>query len=987
MRRPDFLAGLSEAKRQAITGKPAEVPPRQRLLWLPGLVRVFCLLAVCLLAVGIPSVLTADESKPGAPRPATAEDLQFFESRVRPLLVQKCMQCHGDKQQKGGVRLDSRSALVDEGDIGPLVVPGQPGDSRLLEVVSYDDSIKMPPDGKLTDAEIAALTRWVEIGAPYPGGKPAGGPPRSAEAIDAVRQSHWAFRPVTSPTPPKVRQTDWPVTAIDRFVLAKLEEAGLAPSAVADRRVLLRRVTFDLTGLPPTPAELAAFEQDLSPNAWGTVIDRLLASPHYGERWGRYWLDVARYADTKGYVFFEEPTYPWAFTYRDYVIQAFNADLPYDQFIREQLAADLLNSDTQTAGQSGTVGKSATLAALGFLTVGGHFTNNVHDITDDRIDVVTRGLLGLTVTCARCHDHKFDPIPTADYYSLYGVFRSCYEPTVLPLLNLPPETPEYQAFEKELRAREARMNEFVDRKYRVLATTAKTRLAEYLLAANASRDKPSTEDFMLITGEHDINPAVLSRWWAYLDKTRKPVHPVWAPWHALTAIPEAEFAAQAPAAIARLAAEQGTASPINPLVLQALASPPVQSLKEVAQRYSQLLNRIDQQWDRRVKLAIGARHPVPESLEDPAEEQLRLVLSDPESPSNIPRVMGWGFLTLLPDRASQGVLQKLLKDVEAWLMTGPGAPPRAMVLLDNATPFEPQVFVRGNPNRPGATIPRQSLTILNKTRQPFNSGSGRLELARQIASPDNPLTARVLVNRVWMHHFGEGLVRTPGDFGLRSESPTHPQLLDYLASRFMSEGWSIKKLHREILRSAVYRQASAARAECVAVDPENRLLWRMNRRRLDFEAMRDAVLAVAGTLEETVGGPSFDPNSASPRRSVYARIDRMNLPEFLRSFDFPSPDATSAQRNTTTVAPQSLYLMNNPAMIAAAQKTLQRPDLVSRTTVAEKVSLLYELAFGRLPDETERRRAAEFLTEQPTAERWAAFVQALMMSNEFVFLD
>src|SRR5262245_49829188 len=366
------------------------------------------LAAIILWGLGAAMGVAADGKRPD--RPPTAEQAEFFEKHVRPVLAENCLSCHGPKKQMSGLRLDSREAVLAGGDNGPAIRLGDPDRSPLIQAIRHQGERKMPPKKRLAAAQVDALVAWVKMGAPWPASRPI-------PVVEAdVWKRHWAFQPVANPTPPNVKQTDWPRTTIDRFILSRLEAKGLRPSAAADRRTLLRRVTFDLTGLPPTPGEVAAFEADRSPDAWAKVIDRLLSAPHYGERWGRHWLDVARYADTKGYVFFEESEYPWAWTYRDYVIRAFNDDLPYDRFLVEQLAADRLVAKGQSDRRA--------LTAMGFLTLGGRFMSNVHDILDDRLDVVTRGLLGLTVTCARCHDHKFDPIPSRDYYSLYGVFAS-----------------------------------------------------------------------------------------------------------------------------------------------------------------------------------------------------------------------------------------------------------------------------------------------------------------------------------------------------------------------------------------------------------------------------------------------------------------------------------------------------------------------------------------------------------------------------------
>ncbi len=410
-----------------------------------------------------------------------ARPAEFFEARIRPILVEHCTRCHGPKKQESGLRLDSREGLLKGNDAGPVVAPGRPDESPLVEAVRHGGAVKMPPAGKLPDRAIADLAAWVEMGAPWPEAAAArstsSGVPDAA-AIAAAARRHWAFRPVRDEPPPPVRDAAWPTDPLDRFILARLEAAGLSPSPPADRRTLIRRVTFDLLGLPPTPEEVAAFEADTSPEAYVRLVDRLLASPRHGERWGRHWLDVARYADTKGYVFFQDADFHWAYTYRDYVIASFNRDKPYDRFIVEQLAADRL-----PAGDSSVDSGRPPLAALGFLSLGGRFMGNFHDVIDDRIDVVCRGLMSLTVTCARCHDHKFDPIPTRDYYSLYGVLAGAREPLIPPEAAEPARTPAYETFVRELDARRTRLAGFVAAKHRELVDAAKRCAGEYLLAA------------------------------------------------------------------------------------------------------------------------------------------------------------------------------------------------------------------------------------------------------------------------------------------------------------------------------------------------------------------------------------------------------------------------------------------------------------------------------------------------------------------------
>ncbi|MFT3882430.1 MAG: DUF1549 and DUF1553 domain-containing protein [Gemmatales bacterium] len=687
-----------------------------------------------------------------------------------------------------------------------------------------------------------------------------------------------------------------------------------------------------------------------------------------GERWARHWLDVARYADNKGYVFFEDKNYPWAFTYRDYVIDAFNRDLPYDRFLQEQLAADQLK-----------LGDTKSLAALGFLTVGGHFMNNTHDIIDDRIDVVSRGLMGLTVTCARCHDHKFDPISQGDYYSLYGVFRSSTEPLVPPIWGQAPTTNSYEKFAKDLADREKKLLDFVTARHQELVSDARKRVTEYLQAVYASRNQPPVDDFMLIADKGDLNPTMINRWRVYLNDAGKRGDLLWKPWYIFASIPEEKFALRSEEVIQSIQSEKG----LNQLIKQAFVSPPA-DMKEVAKRYGQLLGEIERRWRLTLIRTVLSRKPLPPRLDDPDAEQLRAVLYGPQSPADAPLALDWGFLSLFPDRATQDEYKKLIKEVEVHSAKGPA---RAMVLNDAARAYEPQVFLRGQPNRLGEHVPRQFLAVVNPYRQPFTNGSGRLELAQEVTSKKNPLTARVIANRVWMHHFGTGLVATPSDFGLRGSAPTHLELLDYLAADLMEHGWSLKRLHRQIMMSAVYQQQSLDRADALARDSENRLLWKMNRRRLEFEALHDSILCVSGQLDGTMGGPAVPLFTGKNRRAIYRYVDRLDFPSLLTTFDVPNPANSTPQRNLTTVAPQALFLMNGPMVREAAKRIGAMKDIQQWTAIPEKLQAVYRLLFQRQPIEREVMLALRYLGEKPSQDRWIDFIHGLMMTNEFAFVD
>jgi hypothetical protein len=902
--------------------------------------------------------LTAD-TVPGETGVApSAADADFFERRIRPILVEHCIACHGPKKQESGLRLDTRQSIIKGGDTGSAANPGKPKKSLLLSAIRQTGDLKMPPEEPLRPEQIRHVERWIQRGLPWPEKSVI-----IAGRADVGAAAHWAFQPIANAP---VR--DGSRSSIDTHILHRLEEAGLKPGPRADTVTLIRRATLDLTGLPPTPEEVEAFQRESKSDpkgAFASQVDRLLDSPRYGERWGRYWLDVARYADNKGYVFFEDKNFPWAWTYRDWVIRAFNEDLPYDRFLLEQIAADQLDLD----------GDRRSLAALGFLTLGARFMNNTHDVIDDRIDVVTRGLMGLTVTCARCHDHKYDPIPQADYYSLYGVFRSSSEPILQPEFTAPSDTDEYRTFAAGMTERVTKLETFIETQRQQTMKGARDRATEYMLAVHRRRGHPNTENFMLLTDKGALIPAVIRRWEAYLKRTRRETHPVWTVWHRFFDLSDEEFAGAAARVHADLfkstPPDDDSAPTINPLIADKFADQVPSTMNDVARLYGELFQSVDAQWQ---ELLLQESASPPTRLEADAAEEIRQVLYGAGSPAAIPRQLGWGFLDLLPDRPTQGEFKKLIGEVEKWSKSQPGAPPRAMTLRDNESPYSPVVFLRGNPNREGTPVPRQFPQILaGSDRMPFTSGSGRLELARAIVDPTNPLTARVFVNRVWLHHFGRGLVNTPGDFGLRSSPPSHPRLLDELASALVKNGWSVKYLHRLIMNSSVYQQAAMPRTgtEPKQVDPENRLLSHFPRRRLDFEATRDSLLAVSGALDVTMGGPPPNVlNGFTPRRTVYGFVNRMDLPGLMRAFDFPEPAATSPQRETTTIAPQALFFLNHDFVSECARRLLRRPDVSELSEPPLRVARIYRIVFGRDPDPEEAAVARMFL--QPRSESAAS---------------
>ncbi|MDZ4859416.1 MAG: PSD1 and planctomycete cytochrome C domain-containing protein [Candidatus Hydrogenedentes bacterium] len=897
-----------------------------------------------------------------------AQEYDFFEQRVRPILIDNCYECHSaeSKTVKGGLLLDTREGMRKGGASGKAaVVPGAPEQSLVLEAIRYQNpDLKMPPKHQLDQAAVDAISAWIVSGAPDPR-------EFSANAVKQSQKKLWALEPVSDPAPPVVARADWPQTPIDAFILSKLEVQSLAPAPPASKHSLIRRATIDLTGLPPTADEVDAFISDESPEAFAAVIDRLLASPAYGERWARHWLDVARYADTKGYVYGdrEEARFIHSYVYRDWVIGALNADIPYDQFLLLQIAGD----------QIVTEANKENLAAMGFLTLGRRFLGVTHDIIDDRIDTLMRGTQALTVACARCHDHKFDPIPTEDYYSLYGVFAGSSERAVQ-LAGNPEPT---EAFKAYTGLHDARVEEFqkqFEQKASALSTRLRAQIKEYLIAVLEADSLP-TEEFYEIRQADEMNPTIVRKWQAYLLK-RTPEDPIFGPWKSFAQMPPESFGESAKTYVdasfpkvepvpVKDTSEAVPAAPLfNTRVAGLFREKPPTSMKDVAERYGELFQSVRESWRDTLEQAAIKGEPQPARLPDADEEALRQVLYAADSPVTVPSgaIVDQEWYFDEPARVELGRLQRL---VDASIIEQPGSPPHAVILEDRAEQRNARVFKRGNPATRGDEAPRRYLMALSgPDRKPFEHGSGRLELARAIASAENPLTARVMVNRIWQHHFGQGLVATPSDFGSRSELPSHPELLDWLATKFVRDGWSMKKLHRVIMLSNVYQQSSESAGDIAAaesVDPENRLLWRFNRQRLDFESMRDAILAVSGNLDATMGGRGTDivkpPYSA--RRTIYGYVDRQFLPAVFRVFDFPNPDMHSPQRYDTTVPQQSLFLMNSPFLMEQARGLAARTADAATVRTDDRVQAMYRVAYQRAASEDEIYKGLVFLASVP----------------------
>ncbi len=867
------------------------------------------------------------------PAKAAAAEIDFFEKQIRPLLVDRCHRCHGEMKQWGGLRLDSREAIITGGDSGLSLVPSDGQNGELLDRVrSLEPDLRMPPEEAgepLSQSQIDDLAHWIATGAPWPVETSL------SKAKEDVWRDHWSFQPLRASEPPAIGAESKHRNDIDRFVIAKLQGAGLQSSSEADRRTLIVRATYDLCGLPPTLDEIHAFVNNTSSDAYEQLIDRLLDSPRYGERWGRHWLDVARYSDTKGYVYGrEERRFVHSSAYRDWVINAFNQDMPYNRFVLLQLAADQV-----------TPSDPASQVAMGFLTLGRRFLGSSHDIIDDRIDVVGRGLLGLTVSCARCHDHKYDPIPTADYYSLYGVFANCVDQQI-ELPGLADNSESADAHRQGLQERIQKLRSLTESARSEGNQRIRDRLKDYLLAQREIEKYPEVA-FVQLTGKDELIPAIVRRWHAFLAGAEHRSDPVFTPWVAFSKLRDDEFPSRAAEVMKQLL--DGSIA-LNPRVAKAFEVLP-QSAMDVAERYASLLAVNDMLWQSTTEGDRG--------LLEECDRQLHDAFYAASSPCVIPDEpiinTEWYW-----DNATGVELWKAQNEVDQWVLQSPAATPCAVVLNDSAVQQDAYVFRRGNPATKGERVPRQFLKVLSgESRRPFANGSGRLEMANAIVDPANPLTARVWVNRVWQHHFGTGLVRTPSDFGIRAIPPSHPELLDYLASQFIFNGWRTKSLHRTIMLSATYRQnsdgpdAASERELAQERDPENRLLWRSNRRRLQFEAWRDSMLATSGELDLTMGGPGTD--LFGSRRSVYITIDRQYLPTLLSIFDFANPDLHSPERSETTTPQQALFVMNHPFVVARAKK------IVAKLDASTAVDQLYNTILGRMPTREESLIAEQFL--------------------------
>lgn len=940
------------------------------------------------------SPVTLPAEAQGKPSPEMEE---FFEARVRPLLAQKCFSCHTTSRM-GGLEMKSRDSFLKGGNSGPAVVPGVPDKSLLIQAVQYaHPRLKMPPTGQLKPDEVEVLVSWVKSGAvwidskekPDSAGEKAAPAKEKEYVISQAQRKFWAFQPVRKPAVPEVKTPDWARNDIDRFILARLEADGLKPVRPADRRTLIRRATFDLIGLPPTPEEVDAFVNDKSPDAFAKVVDRLLASPRYGERWGRYWLDIARYADSKA-GFFEDP-YPNAFRYRDWVIHAFNEDMPYDLFVKAQIAADVLPVPN----------RDKLLPALGFQALGNLGFMGMG--TDDRVDVITRGMLGLTVACAQCHNHKYDPIPQKDYYSLLGVFKSTSVHQV-PLAP-PKEVEAFEAHEKKIKSVEAQIREFEDKQNNMLTEILMQQTSRYMVAAwqvisGTNRDGArKVTDVAAAAATNKLDPEILDKWVKYLRKPEKD-HPYLKRWYEVTGghpAPEQvkAVADEFQALVLAVNKEKKAVDDKNYVLLGGAAGVNDDRKRRVTQ-LEFLPGDKGRLWS---DLAAPPFMNVGDGIEYPAGIYYYGPTRMPIDEAERVRQLKLAAMGVSQERQKEPIerflygewkahLESMYAELDALKKSRPPAYPYLHAVQESKNPANIHVYLRGEEGNPGEEAPRRFVQILcDRECSPFSKGSGRLELAEAIADPKNPLTARVIVNRVWAWHFGRGLVRTTSNFGLLGERPTHPELLDYLATNFVENGWSLKKLHRQMMLSATYALSTDSVPENAQKDVENRLHWRANLiKRLDAEALRDSLLAISGKLDTKMGGQPVnleDPNNY--RRTVYGAVNRRKLDGTLSLFDFADPNDTSEGRVNTVGPLQRLYFMNNGFVARQAEAIVARVNREAPQNNEAKIRHAYRLLFGRVPNDSEQSLGLQFLKE--TGNSWPQYMQVLLSSSELMSVN
>lgn len=885
----------------------------------------------------------------------------YFEAKVRPILAENCYGCHTGSAL-GGLRLDSLEAMTKGGKRGPAIKPGDPNASLLIRAVRHIDAdLQMPMDGgKLKDSEIEILAEWVKAGAVWP----KTNVPVAKNTIPSERKNFWSFVPLHDVEVPQVNDGSWAHTAIDKFVLSRLEREGIKPAPRATKRDLIRRATLDLIGLPPTFEEIQAFEKDDSPDAFAKVVDRLLASPQYGERWGRLWLDVARYGEDdyrsldpmrRGF-----NPYPNAYLYRDWVIQAFNNDMPYAEFIKQQIAGDLMDERLH----------HKTLPATGFLGLGPwYYDNGAVEVTraderHDRVDVVTRGFLGLTVACARCHDHKYDPIPTTDYYSLAGVFlNTAYHEY--------PRVPKavvdrYKTLEDEVERKQKLLREIQGNLSSQLSQSLAFETAKYLEALWEVSGTPKKEKSIVVE-EKKLDYELLDRWIKYMEKSTD-LYPFKKPWQELTkktdvtALQVRRAAREFQQKLIEVMLAKNELKEENDIIF-AKALPGTTPKKR-----SNKPNEFITNDDFCPGCALQLKALPTEETAFYTEIFIReLDGADPAVQPGVrlkPGVLafnGWGLEKRVGSE-SQAMMAAIRKEIDETKKKIEPYYSFVHGVKDLESPSNLRVSLRGDPFNLGDEAPRHFLSVLSDgDPKPFANGSGRMELAEAIVQ--QPIAMRVIVNRIWKWHFGTGIVDSPSNFGMTGERPTNPELLEYLANTFVHSGLSIKKAHREIMLSSVYQLSTKMDDAAYAKDSGNRLYWRANPKRLDAEQIRDSILSVAGDLDKALGGPSEPLTPTYKRRSVYGKVGRFKLDDYLQLFDFPSPNISAEKRFTTTVPLQRLFMMNSDFVQLEAEQLVKR--VAAEPDQRSQIRKMYEIIYGRDPAEREFVAAAEFLKNEP----------------------
>ncbi len=923
------------------------------------------------------------------------KELDFFEKRVRPILAEHCFECHSSDTAESELQLDSLAGMLRGGIRGPSIVLSKPDDSLLVRAIRHGEILKMPPKTKLSPTHIADIAAWIEMGAPWPDSEPIlldTSKSRDAEVSFSEEQlAFWSLQKPLRPVTPGVQNRSWIRAPIDSFILHRLEAAGFSPAPPASRRTLIRRVTFDLTGLPPTPEEIQTFLADQKPGAFARVVERLLASARYGERWGRHWLDVARYADSNGLD--ENLAFGNAFQYRDYVVAAFNNDKPFDRFVHEQIAGDLLPEFTNTTA------RLEAMVATGFLSLGAKMlaeddpVKMQMDIIDEQIDTIGRAFMGLSLGCARCHDHKFDPLSTADYYGLAGIFKSTKTMDHFNVvarwqerpLASPEEVEVFEAQKQQISTNQAEIETLRDAATKEVLQDARQHVGQYLLATW----QPEQTDG-LPGDDHQPKAEFVQTWLEYLQRTGHDENSPFAAWNAIAS-----------------GLELSTLPDSVKGILDKLDFPRSSFAATDETETGTLLHDLAQRYQDRCVQIVSPGEP---TRDNAFNKTLATVLNDPDGPFKVPETIDKyyaekiaGKLTVL--KTKQESLEKALPQI-----------PHAMAVSEG--PIEDvRIHIRGNHLTLGRTVARQLPAVpqLANDHTIDKQRSGRLELASWLTHSDHPLTARVMVNRLWLWHFGAGLVRSPDNFGQLGERPTHPGLLDWLAVQFIESGWSIKQMHRLLMLSSTYQMSTTWNEQAALSDPDNLLWWRFNRRRLEAESIRDALLAASGKLDFSAGGSLLrtenrdyvtGTSSVNPvlyqsqRRSIYLPIVRSTLYDMFQVFDFADPSVMHGQRQSTTVAPQALFMMNSQFVSEQAQALADRllglQDLEDRSRVA----VAYERTIGRPPNEAEVSRDLQFIkryqkattsSEIGTAEArrraWQSLCRAIVATNEFIYME